>query len=317
MHSELISIIIPIYNEEKNILLLYNEIKKVWENLKGKYDYEIIFVDDGSKDKSIKIMENLAEKDGKIKVIVFSRNFGKEAATSAGIYESKGEAALMIDADLQHPPELIPEFIEKWEGGADIVVGVRRENRGETMIKKIGSFLFYRIMNFIGETKIMKHATDYRLIDKIVIREFNKFTEKNRMTRGLLDWLGFEKDYIYFKAFGRRNGKPKYSNLKLTKLAFSSFISYSFFPLKLAGYLGIVITFFSGALGLFIFAGKYILKNSWAVSVSGPAIIAIIILFLVGVVLICLGIIALYIANIQNEAMNRPLYVIRKTKFRK
>lgn len=311
---KLISIIIPIYNEEKNIPLLYNEIKKIWQDLKEKYDYEIIFVDDGSEDESIKILENLAGENEKIKVIQFSRNFGKEAATSAGIYEAKGDAVLMIDADLQHPPELIPKFIEKWEGGADIVIGVRRKNRGETMIKKIGSLLFYKIMNFIGDTKIMKHATDFRLIDKMVVKEFNKFTEKNRMTRGLLDWLGFKKDFIYFKAFGRRNGKPRYSNLKLTELAFSSFISYSFFPLKLAGYLGILIVLFSGSLGIFIFIGKYILNNSWAMSISGPAMLAIIILFLVGIVLICLGIIALYIANIQNEAMNRPLYVIKSRK---
>lgn len=312
MHSKLISIIIPVYNEGENIPLLYGELIKVFNGLKEKYDFEIIFVDDGSEDGSIKILEDLAEKNEKVKVIQFSRNFGKEAATSAGIYEAKGEAALMIDADLQHPPELIPEFIEKWERGADIVIGVREKNRGETMIKKIGSSLFYKIMNFIGDTKIMKHATDFRLIDRKVIKEFNRFTEKNRMTRGLLDWLGFEKKYIYFKAFGRRNGKPKYSNLKLTKLAFSSFISYSFFPLKLAGYLGILIILFSGALGVFIVIGKYIFKNLWAMSVSGPAMLAIIILFLVGIVLICLGIIALYIANIHNEVTNRPMYVIRK-----
>lgn len=313
-NQPLISIIIPTYNEEKNIPLIYDSIINVWEKLKNNCSYEIIFVDDGSVDASIEILEKISDLDKNAKYLKFSRNFGKEVAISAGICHAKGNAAIIIDADLQHPPELIPEFIAKWKKGADVVMGIRKKNKGEGLIKKVGSALFYKIMNIIGETKIVPRETDYRLIDKKVIKEFKRFTERNRITRGLLDWLGFEKDYIYFDARERKNGKPAYSNLKLTRLAFSTFVGHSLFPLKFAGYLGVIITFFSGLLGLFIFIEKYTLKDPWDINFSGTAILAVIILFLIGIVLSCLGLIALYIANIHNEVVNRPLYIIRDKK---
>lgn len=311
--SKLISIIIPVFDEEKNIPLLYDKLVKTFDGLKDKYDREIIFVNDGSKDKSGEIIENLANSK-EVKYIEFSRNFGKEIAASAGIHHCQGDAAIIIDADLQHPPELIPEFISKWENGADIVIGVRRENKNEGLVKKCGSILFYRIMNSIGDTKIIPNSTDYRLIDKKVIQEFNRFTEKNRITRGLIDWLGFERDYVHFKANGRNFGKARYDNLQLVKLAVSTFVGHSLFPLKFAGYLGILITFFSGALGIFIFVERYILGDPWSMHFSGPAILAVINLFLIGIVLICLGLTALYIANIHQEVINRPMYVIRSKK---
>jgi len=312
--TKLISIIIPVYNEEKNIPLVYGEIKKVWEDLKEKYDYEIIFVDDGSEDESLQIIEDLKSENDKIKFIQFSRNFGKEVATSAGINNAQGEGAILLDADLQHPPELIPEFLKKWEEGADIVVGVRNKNKSDSITKKVGSFFFYKIINRISDTQIVPQSTDFRLLDKIVIQEFNKFTERNRITRGLIDWLGFRRDYIYFDANERSNGEASYSTFKLTKLALSTMTAHSFLPLKLAGYFGIVIIMTSGPLGLFIFTEKYILKDPWGLSISGSAILATIILFLVGIILICLGLIALYIGSIQSEVINRPLYVIRKKR---
>ncbi len=312
--KKLISIIIPVYNEEKNIPLVYQEILKIWSELESKYDYEIIFVDDGSQDKSSEIIENLAEVDKKVKYIQFSRNFGKEIATSAGIYYSKGDAAIILDADLQHPVELIPKFIEKWENGVDIVVGIRQKNKKEGLIKRVGSYWFYKIMNLIGETKIVPRATDYRLIDKKVIQEFNRFTERNRITRGLIDWLGFKRDYIYFKANQRKFGKASYSFLKLVKLALSSFVSLSLFPLKFAGYLGITITFFSGIFGVFILVEKYILDDPLNLNITGTASLAVLILFLIGIVLSSLGLITLYIANIYSEVLNRPIYVIKKKK---
>jgi len=178
MNFKLISIIIPVYNEEKNISLLYTELVKAWRGLENKYDYEIIFVDDGSRDNSAPEIEKLAEKDDKVKYLQFSRNFGKELAITAGLREAKGNAAIMIDADLQHPAELIPRFIEKWEEGAEVVVGVRKKNKREGLVKKIGSFLFYKIINAIAEIEVTPNATDFRLLDRIVINEFNRFTEK-------------------------------------------------------------------------------------------------------------------------------------------
>jgi len=313
MRKKLISIIVPVFNEEKNIPLLCYELFKTLKKLQNKYDYEIIFVDDGSADKSQEILESLAGENKKIKYIQFSRNFGKEIATSAGIHKAKGDAAIMIDADLQHPPELIPLFLKKWEAGADMVVGVRKNNNHEAFLKRICSFLFYKTMNKISKTHITPNATDYRLLDKKVVKEFNRFTERSRITRGLLDWLGFKKEFIYFNPGVRKSGKAKYSYLKLTKLAFATFVNHSLFPLKFAGYLGIITTPLAGLTGLFILVEKYFLKDPLGLNFTGPAMLAVLLIFLIGIVLICLGLIALYIAEIQSEVMNRPMYVIRKT----
>ncbi|MFH1188252.1 MAG: glycosyltransferase family 2 protein [bacterium] len=310
-----ISIIVPVYNEEDNILLFYEAVQGIMKKID--YTFEIIFVNDGSSDNSGTLIGELSTRDNRIKYIEFSRNFGKEIATSAGLKYAAGDAALMIDADLQHPVDLIPEFIKKWGKGAEVVVGVREKNTNEGFIKKYGSFFFYKIMNAIGDTKIVPRATDFRLLDRIVIDEFNKFTEKNRMTRGLIDWLGFKRDYIYFVAEERTHGKPSYNCLKLTKLAFSTFIAHSLFPLKIAGYLGVIITFSSGMLGLFMFVEKFLLLDPLRMRFSGTAMLATLILFLVGIILCCLGLVALYIANIYGEVVNRPLYVIRRTNINK
>jgi dolichol-phosphate mannosyltransferase len=312
--KKLISVVVPTYNEEKNIPLVHEKVKEVLEKLPN-YDWEFIFVDDGSKDNSVKVMENLANSHNNVRYIEFSRNFGKEMATSAGINNAKGEAAILIDADLQHPAELIPEFIAKWEAGADMVIGLRKKNKGEGLIKKFGSYFFYKIMNLIGETKIIPRATDFRLIDRKVIKAFNSFSEHNRITRGLLDWLGFKTDFVEFSANERRNGNASYSTLKLLKLSTSTFIGHSLFPLKFAGYLGIIIILLAGPLGLFIFIEKYIVDDPFGFNFSGTATLAVILLFLVGIILACLGLIALYIGNIQKEVRNRPTYVIRKSNF--
>jgi len=313
MKDKLISIIVPVYNEEKNIPVIYEQLKKVLSPLD--FNYEIIFINDGSQDNSGNELKKLAVTDQQVKVIEFSRNFGKEIAITAGINNCQGECCIMIDADLQHPPELIPEFIASWQKGAEIVIGVRQNNKSNNLFKKIGSFCFYKIINKISEIKIMPNSTDFRLLDKKVIKEFNRFTEKNRLTRGLIDWLGFKRAYIYFEAEDRLNGQAAYSMFKLFRLALNSMVSLSLFPLKLAGYLGIFITIVSGLMGTFIVFEKYVFNDPWNFNFSGPAILAIMILFLVGIILICLGLITLYIANIHKETINRPIYVIRKKNF--
>lgn len=312
--SKLISVIIPIYNEAINVSLIYNAVIAEFAKFGADFDYELIFIDDGSVDSSLSEIKGIADKDQKVKYIEFSRNFGKEVATTAGINNAKGNAAILIDADMQHPPRLIPEFVAKWQDGFDMVIGVRQQNSREGFIKKIGSMVFYSIMNIISETDMTARGTDYRLIDKKIINEFNRFTEHNRITRGLLDWLGFKKAYISFVADPRVNGVASYKKIKLMKLAVSTFISHSLFPLRLAGYLGVLIILFSGSLGFFIFVNKYIINDPFSFNFSGPAILAVINLFLIGIVLSCLGLISLYIGNIQNESLNRPLYVIRNKK---
>jgi len=313
--KRIITLVVPIYNEEKNIRFFYEALDKVLADL-PQYDFELIFVNDGSTDQSGTLIGQLTEADNRIKYLEFSRNFGKEIATTAGLNSASGAAAIMIDADLQHPVELIPELVAKWQNGAEVVVGVRQSNRGEGMIKKIGSRLFYQIVNKISEVKIVPQATDFRLLDRAVLDEFNRFTENNRMTRALIDWLGFKRDYVYFDAKERADGKAKYGLGKLFHLAISSFVASSLLPLKLAGYLGIIIVFFSGLLGLYVLLGKYVFHLANPSSFSGPAQLAILIIFLVGIILMSLGLIALYIANIHGAVANRPLYVIRKNSLR-
>ncbi len=307
-----ISIVVPVFNEELNVPTLYQRLKKVLSALS--YDTETLFVNDASTDGSQAVLEGIAAHDPAVKVIEFTRNFGKEIATTAGINQCTGDACIIIDADLQHPVELIPEFITRWEHGAEVVVGIRRSNRGEGFIKRIGSRLFYRILNSIAHTKLTAYATDFRLLDREVIDSFNRFTEQNRITRGLIDWLGYRRDYVHFTANERMQGIASYNFIKLLSLAMNSFVSLSLFPLRLAGYLGIIITLFAGIMGLAIFFTKYVWITGWGSSISGSAILAVIIVFLVGIVLMSLGLIALYIANIHSEILNRPMYVLRKKK---
>lgn len=314
--KKLISIIIPTHNEKDNVSLIQSAVKQVFESEKS-YDYEIIFVDDGSRDNTIDVIKKIAKIEDKVFYLEFSRNFGKECATSAGLHHAKGHAAIMIDADMQHPPNLISQFLRKWENGAELVVGVRKRNKKAGVLKRILSNFYYRFINRITESTVTPRATDFRLLSRAVIDELNRFTEHNRMTRALIDWLGFRREYVYFDADERANGKASYSFRKLLKLAINSMVSLSLLPLKLAGYVGIVIIMLSGPLGLFIFIEKYILDDPWGFSFSGPAILAVIILFLVGIILACLGLMALYIASIHTEVANRPLYVVRSRNLNK
>jgi polyisoprenyl-phosphate glycosyltransferase len=308
-----ISIIVPVYNEEKNVPLVYNELTKLFKTLPD-YELELVFVNDGSADGSQENILKLANADSRVKFLEFSRNFGKELATSAGLNASTGDAAMMIDADLQHPIHLIPQFIEKWEEGNDVVIGVRRERKGEGFIKVWGSKIFNLLIERLSDTEMMHNATDFRLMDRMVVNEFKKFSEKNRITRGLVDWLGFKKEVVYFDTDARKFGEARYGFFKLLRLALNTFVTHSLFPLKLAGYLGIIIMSLSGPLGLFIFLEKYVFHDPWDLNFTGSATLAVILLFLVGIILSCLGLIALYIGNIHMEVNNRPMYVIRRKK---
>jgi dolichol-phosphate mannosyltransferase len=311
---KLISIIIPAYNEEKNIKPIYDALQGIIKSCSRDYIFEILFVNDGSLDNTIGEIEKLCKIDQSIEYLDFSRNFGKEIATTAGINMCKGDACIMIDSDLQHPVELIPDFIAQWEKGFDVVVGIRNSNKSDSFLKKIGSKFFYKIINKIAEIEIVPNSTDFRLLDRIVIEEFKKFKEAERMTRALIDWLGFRRTYIYFDANPRLNGTASYSFWKLLKLALNSFISLSLFPLKIAGYLGVTITLFSGMAGLYILIGKYFLRASFASTFSDSENLAILLVFLVGIILMSVGLLALYVANIHGEVIRRPLFIIRRSR---
>jgi len=311
-NKPLISVIIPVYNEADNIPIFFASLAKVLSPTASKYDWEIIFVDDGSRDASVAQLRKLI--DSRVRVLEFSRNFGKEAALSAGLNQARGEAAIMVDADMQHPVELIPEFIKKWEAGAEVVVGIRKTNRAAGLMKRFGSCVFYKIMRRISAVEIKPNETDFRLIDREVIDAFNRLTETGRMTRALINWLGFKRDYIYFEANERTNGRAGYSFSKLVSLALNSFVSLSLLPLKLAGYLGVFIVLAVGIFGFYVFIGKYIFEWAFPSSFSGSAQLALLITFLVGVILSSLGLVALYVAQIHNEILGRPLYIIRRKK---
>lgn len=310
--KKIISIVIPFHNEGKCLERLYSELKKYTKQLN--YTFEYIFVNDGSTDNGGDLVLKMIKGDCNARLLNFTRNFGKEMATTAGINNCRGDACLMIDADMQHPPRYIKEFVKKWEQGADVVIGVRNNTRSDTLIKRLGSKFFYKIINRIADTKLVPNSTDYRLLDRVVVDEFNKLKEHNRITRGLIDWLGFDTVYLKFEAAKRADDNASYSTLKLIKLAFNSMISLSLLPLKLAGYLGIFITLVSGLLGLFFLVEKYLLNGALGVRISAVASLAIIIVFLVGIMLICLGLISLYIANIYGEVIARPGYIIKRDR---
>jgi dolichol-phosphate mannosyltransferase len=255
-------------------------------------------------------LHKFARKDRRIRLIRFSRNFGKEAAVTAGLHAARGNAALIMDADMQMPPSLMTQFIRKWETGSEVVVGVFK-SRNLSFVKRMGAKLFYKIMRRISHTKITPNATDYRLLDRKVINVFNQFTERNRITRGLIDWLGFERDYIYFEQQPRQFGTPGYTFKKLVGLAMNSFTSYSLLPLRLAGYIGSGILAVSVPAGIFLYVERYILGDYLHLGINGTTMLAMLTIFMVGLVLTCLGMMSLYIAHIHAEVANRPLYVVR------
>lgn len=310
---KLISIVVPFLNEEENLPLMHAALREVSAAL-PQYEFEFLYVNDGSTDRSGRVCDELALQDTRVRHLEFSRNFGKESATTAGIHQARGSAVLMLDADLQHPPSLIPELVRHWEEGAEVVVGVRTANHDEGFVKRYGSLLFYEIMERISETAVMHGETDFRLLDRAVVDAFNTLPERRRMTRSLINWLGFRKVVVEFEAPAREHGEAKYTPGKLIHLAFNSFISNSLLPLRLAGYLGVTIVLISGMLGTAVFFERYIFNDALGWAVSGTAQLAIVNVFLIGIVLAALGIIALYIENIHVEVAQRPLYVLRAPK---
>ena len=307
---KLLSIIVPIYNESANVKPLH---KAVTEQLKKlNYEYELLFVDDGSRDDSLKRLARLAKADPHVRVLEFARNFGKESAVTAGLHAAAGDAVLLMDADLQHPPDHLSEFVEKWERGSDVVVGIRSYSDDEGWFKRKSSALFYGLFGIVSDTNITPHATDFRLLDRSVVNTYNEFSEHNRITRGLIDWLGFRRSYIHFEAPPRMHGEANYSVRKLFKLALDTFTAHSMLPLKVAGWLGIFILLISAPLGLFMAYDKYVYAGVSMFNFTGTAMLAVILLFLVGIVLASLGLISMYVARIYDEVMGRPLYIVRR-----
>lgn len=310
--SKLISVVIPVCNEEKGIKKFVDErLMPSLDKIKD-YSFELVFVNDGSKDKTVEILQDYAAKNKNIKVVSLVRNFGKEMALSAGLRYAEGDAVMTIDSDGQQPPERIADFIKAWEDGAEVVTGVRDHYTKHGLIPKLGSKLFYCLLKMMGNKTTVPGSTDFRLMDRIVVDEFNELTEHNRITRGLVDWMGYEKKDIYYTYGERMAGRPSYNFKKLWNLAIDSFVSMSTTPLVIFGYLGIFITISSFILGMFCIINQYVLGDPLHLYWNGAVQMAIFITFLVGLVLISQAITALYISHIHAETQNRPLFIVSK-----
>ncbi len=310
MNSEpQLSVVIPAYNEVGNVALIHSALTKVLDTEEG-LDYEIIFVNDGSLDDTLIELRQLAKHDHRVRLISFSRNFGKELATTAGIHRAKGAAVVIIDADGQHPVELIPVFLKKWRSGAQVVIGVRRSNRKEGAVKRYGSKLFYKLFNNTTGSHLIPGSTDFRLIDRAVQHEFSRLTERNRITRGLIDWIGYRREIVEFDANARFSGDPAYKIPQLIGLAMNSFISLSLAPLYFSGWAGLAITPLALIAGLIVLVEQLIMHDPLGWNFTGTGMLGILLVFLVGLLLMSQGFIALYISRIHTETQNRPLYVV-------
>jgi len=306
-----LSVIVPAYNEEASLPKFYHLLLK--EIINSVDDsYELIIVNDGSTDSTLNILRDISKQNHRLRVINLSKNFGKEIATTAGIFYASGDAIIVLDADGQHPPELIPKFIKAWKDGSQVVVGIRKSNQKEGFIKHYGSKLFYKLLNAISTTDLMPGTTDYCLIDREVQEVFMQFSEKGRITRGLINWMGFEKSIIPFHAKERIGGKASYKTSKLIKLAVNSFMSLSVVPLFIIGYVGAFITLISFFMGLFIIIEQIILSDPLKLHITGTAMLSVLILFLIGIVLLSQGLIAMYLSRVHTQTQNRPLYIIDK-----
>ena len=256
------------------------------------------------------VLYELAKLDKNNKVLDLSRNFGKEIALSAGVHEiGNVDAVICIDSDLQHPPQLIPKLINAWEEGIEIVATTRSSIEKQPFLKRFGSKLFYWLMSKVSGVNMRPNTTDFRLYDKKVIQAFRNVTERDRMFRGIMDWMGFKKIYISFKADARKEGKAGYSYAKLWHLAISSITSFSLWPLRITGRIGVLITLLSGGLLSWMLLNYIFLHK---LDYSPLAIIVVANTFLIGLVLMSIGLVALYIGSIHTEVINRPLYIVRE-----
>jgi glycosyltransferase involved in cell wall biosynthesis len=312
----ILSIVIPAYNESEVINSFYDQLLLPVLKKNNITDYELLFVNDGSRDDTLKKLQAISNKNSKVKIVNLSKNFGKEIAVTAGIHNAKGDAIIIMDSDGQHPPSLIPEFIKKWNEGAQVVVGVRNSNQKEGVIKKWGSKVFYRLFNATSGAEIVPRSTDFRLIDRVVANEFLKFTERQRITRGLIDWLGFKRTYIEFDSPARMAGEASYKTSQLFKLAMNSFTSLSLKPLFFFGWIGVMITGFSLIIGIFIFIEQFMLGDPLSLNFTGSALLGIFISFLIGIVLTSQGMIAVYLSHVHSQSQGRPLFVIDERESR-
>lgn len=302
-----VTIIIPAYNEEESLPLLYDRLSKVVDKLEN-YEFEMLFVNDGSKDKTIKIIKELRAQDNRVSYVDFSRNFGKEVAMIAGLDYAQGDCVIFIDADLQDPPELIPELIKYWEEGYDDVYARRRSRKGESFLKKFTSKMYYKVLQKMTRVEIQRDTGDFRLLDRRCVNALKQLRETQRCSKSMFSWIGYNKKQVLFDRDPRIAGKTKWNYKKLVDLAIDGITSFTTSPLRISTYLAIP-TFIM----LFVYMVYVIVKCiTQSVAVQAFQAIILLVLFFAGVQIMLFGIIGEYLGRIFNETKNRPLYFIKE-----
>lgn len=306
MPNKLVSIVISAYNEQDNVHELYKQLKAQLKKVKN-VDCELIFVDDGSSDKTYANCMKLQKKDTDVKIVQLKRNFGHEIAMTAGMDYAKGDAVIFMDADLQHPPAYVPQMIELWQQGKEIVLTKRVDNKDTSGLYKFCAKAFYYVLNLLSDREIMESAPDFRLLDRKYVDFLKGFNEQDRLFRGLLSWIMPNDNVamIDFVAPERFSGESKYNFIKSLRLAINSIVQFSVMPLRLATYIGLIGAVLALLLGCYVFVEHFFLHNP----TPGYATIMVTVVFLGAVQLICLGIIGEYIGKIHMEVKRRPLYV--------
>jgi glycosyltransferase involved in cell wall biosynthesis len=300
------SIVAPVFNEVGSLPELHRRVRQVMEGL-GE-TWELILIDDGCTDGSTEAMAALAAEDDHVRPLYFARNFGHQIAVTAGLDNSRGKAVVVIDADLQDPPEVIPELVAKWRAGYEVVYAVRKEREGETWFKRVTASTFYRVIYRITDVKIPVDTGDFRLLDRQVVDTLNQMRERHRFLRGMASWVGFRQAGVPYKRAARFAGMTKYPFRKMLRLALNAVTGFSYFPLQIATYLGFV----SAGISALAIPVVIILRLLGSRAFTGQATTLIAVLFLGGVQLISLGILGEYIGRLYDEAKGRPLYILRR-----
>lgn len=300
-----ITIIVPSYNEEESIPYLYDRLNTMMNNLNN-YEFEVLFVNDGSKDKTLELIKELRDKDKRISYVNFSRNFGKETAMIAGLDYATGDCVIFIDADLQDPPELIPELIKYWEEGYDDVYAKRNSRKGETFLKKFTSKMYYKVLQSLTRVEIQKDTGDFRLLDRRCVNALKKLRESQRCSKSMFSWIGYKKKEVGYDRDPRIAGKTKWNYMKLIDLAIDGITAFTTSPLRVSTFLSIPTY-----LGFLIYLIYAIVKAAkTGIAIQPVQVLILLTLFFFGTIMLLIGIIGEYLGRIFNETKNRPLYFV-------
>ena len=301
------SVVAPVHDEQECLPELYRRVKAVMSEI-GR-PWEILLVDDGSTDDSVEIIRSLAAEDPAVRAVLLSRNFGHQMAVTAGLHHARGEAVIVMDADLQDPPEVIPQLVERWAEGFQLVAAVRTERLGDARLKRMAAAVFYRLLRRLSDTKVAVDSGDFRLLDRRVVDVLNEMPERNRFVRGLSSWVGFRQTAVTYQRASRFAGRTKYPWRKLSRLATNALTSFSDKPLQLATFIGLLVA----ALGLAAVPVVVALRLLGLPGLYGQTSVLITVLIMGGLQLIAIGILGAYVGRLYEEVKGRPLYVVAET----